>query len=264
MKIVIAVATLWICACAFAAELHPIVEVDFGYFFGATSDGKWIKAAEAAKSIKEGTVYRVYGLTKELGEAKGTKPAAMEDVCPDNLSMALEPKIEKGAIALAAPWNALPRKPLVADPTQEVYVNAVRDFLKDRGIKDPKVKIKKILRIDLDGDGEEEVLISATNYLQAEEEEMPIGSPPGSYSIVLLRRVIAGKVKTQLIAGETHADQKHLNAPNYYDVLAILDLNGDGKLEIVVHSAYYEGGATMIYECQRDKIVKVLSVACGV
>jgi hypothetical protein len=210
-------------------------------------------------------VYRVYGLTEELGEAKGTKPAAMEDVCPDNLSMTLEPQIEKGAIALAAPWNALPHKPLVTDPTQGVFVNTVRDFLKDRGIRDPKVKIKKILRIDLDGDGEEEVLISATNYFQAEEEEMPVGSPPGSYSIVLLRRMIAGKVKTQLIAGEIHADKKHLDAPNYYNVLAVLDLNGDGKLEIVVHSsAYYEGGATMIFECQRDKIVKVLSVACGV
>ena len=58
----------------------------------------------------------------------------------------------------------MPRKPLIADATQSVYVEAVRDFLKARGVADPKVQITRILRVDLDGDSEEEVLISATNY----------------------------------------------------------------------------------------------------
>src|SRR5437016_13152475 len=41
-----------ICArTAVAADLHPIVEVQRGYLFGAIADGKWIKAEEAAKSM---------------------------------------------------------------------------------------------------------------------------------------------------------------------------------------------------------------------
>ena len=44
---------------------------------------------------------------------------------------------------------------------------------------------------------------------------------------------------------------------------AVLDLNGDGKLEVIVHSFYYEGGQTTIYRCQPDKIEEVLSVECG-
>ncbi len=159
-----------------AADLHPIVEVESGYFFGATKEGKWIKAAQAAKFIKDWTSYRVYSLTEQLGETKGSKPAALEDVCMDTMSVSLSPKPETGVIALAAPWNALPRKPRIADTTQQVYIDAVRDFLKGRGIKDPKVKIKRILRVDLDGDGEDEVLLSATNYLAAEEEEVPASS----------------------------------------------------------------------------------------
>ena len=53
-------------------------------------------------------------------------------------------------IALAAPWNALPRKPRVMDATQQVYVEAVRDFLKTKGIEEPKVKIDNIIRVDLE------------------------------------------------------------------------------------------------------------------
>jgi hypothetical protein len=264
VKIIVAVGSLWICAFALAAELHPIVEVETGYFFGVVSEGKWIKAGQAAKSVKGGTNYRVYGLTEQVGETKGGKPKADEDVCPDNFSVSLTPKPEKGIIALAAPWNALPRKPLVVDPTQQVYIDAVRDFLKGRGIKDPKVKIKHLLRVDLEGDGEEEVLVSATNYLSAEDKEVPEAAPPGSYSIVLLRRVVAGKVKTQVIAGEVHADAKHANPPNYYSISAVLDLDGDGKLEVVVHSSYYEGGSTTIYRCDPAKVTPLLEVACGV
>jgi hypothetical protein len=37
------------------------------------------------------------------------------------LTVSLSPKPEKGAIALAAPWNGLPRKVQVLDPTQQVY-----------------------------------------------------------------------------------------------------------------------------------------------
>jgi len=195
---------LLICAAARAGELHPIVEVQNGYLFGATADGKWMKAEQAAKALKAEITYRIYGLTQSFGEAKGDKPKpSEEDVCLDNFVVSLSSNPDKGAVALAAPWNALPRKPQVIDPTQKVYVDAVRDFLKTKLIEQPKVKIENILRVDLDGDGEEEVLISATNYFQ-KDEGAPMRSPAGSYSIVLLRRVVSGKVETQLVEGEFH------------------------------------------------------------
>ncbi len=46
-RIFAGLAALLICAGASpAADLHPIVEVQSGYLFGATSNGKWIKADE--------------------------------------------------------------------------------------------------------------------------------------------------------------------------------------------------------------------------
>src|SRR5438876_9203699 len=106
---------------------------------------------------------------------------------------------------------------------QSVYLDAVRDFLKSHGIADPKVRITRILRIDLEGDGEDEVLINATNYF-SRRDEAPMHAPKrGSYSIVMLRRVAAGKVQTQLVAGELYSKADASNAPNIYKIATVLD-----------------------------------------
>jgi hypothetical protein len=256
-----------------AADLRPIVEVETGYFFGASEKGNWVKADKAAKSVGKKTTYQVYGLTKQVGQITAGKPKSVEEPCPDTLTVSLSSKPKDGVIGLAATWNALPRKPIIADTTQSVYADAVRDFLKSHGINDPKVRITRILRVDLEGDGEAEVLISATNYFTGDKSnvhpaapfsEAPIHAPQGgSYSIVILRRVIEGNVQTKLVAGEVYAKPDESVAPNVYNLAAVLDLNGDGKLEVIVHSFYYEGGQTTIYRCEPDKIEPVLSVECG-
>src|ERR1700744_2534873 len=128
MKLLYSIAAIGLASVANAADLHPIVEVQSGYLFGAVADGKWIKAEAAAKSLTGPMAYRVYGLTQSVGDAKGSKPKPNEeDVCSDNFVVSLSPKPKSGAIAIAAPWNALPRKVQTIDPTQKVYVDAVRD-----------------------------------------------------------------------------------------------------------------------------------------
>ena len=270
-RIFAGLAALLICTGASsAADLHPIAEVQSGYLFGAISDGKWIKADETAKLISDETTYRVYGLTQALGDAKAGKPKPEEAPCEETLAVSLSPQPEKGVIAIAAPWNALPRKPKATDPTQKTYVDAVREFLRTKKIEQPKVKIDNIVRVDLDGDGEEEVLISATNYFR-KDDSVPMRSPAASYSMVLLRRLVAGKVETQLIVGEFYPkayskaaqEEGRFDAPNAYKVIATLDVDGDGKMEVVVASDYYEGEATTIYRCDPKKVEALLSVGCG-
>lgn len=245
-----------------AGSTDVIVAVRTGYVLGAAIDGHWLESAKGAALIKPGATFRVYDLTRELGTATASRPESVEEPCPDTQMVKLSPEQKRGALALSAPWNALPRKPRSADVTQPVYVEAVREFLAQHGLKQATVKIAQILRIDLDGDGEEEVLVSATNYL-TKDGRVPSSAPGGSYSFVLLRRVVAGKVKTQLVAGEFYPQNKEFNAPNRYSVLAVLDLDGDGKMEVIVDSAYYEGEATTVYRCTPEKIEELVSTGCG-
>jgi hypothetical protein len=83
--------------------------------------------------------------------------------------------------------------------------------------------------------------------------------------------VVAGRVETQLVEGEFYPkayptptdDNASFNAPNAYKLLAVLDLDGDRKMEVVVSSNYYEGEAITIYRCEPKKIEALLSVSCG-
>jgi hypothetical protein len=104
----------------------------------------------------------------------------------------------------------------------------------------------------------------ATNYHAAENDEVPSGAPQGSYSFVLLRWLVDGKVRSRVLEGEFYPKKATFNAPNRYRVGGVYDLDGDGRMEVVVESAYYEGGATTVYRCTPAKIEKVLEIACGV
>jgi hypothetical protein len=128
-------------AAVSAADMHPIIEIETGYFFGGSENGKWIKPDQAAKSTGKKTTYQVYGLTRQADPITAGKPKSVDEPCPDTLMVSPSSKPKDGVIGLAATWNALPRKPITGDTAQSIYVEAVADFLKAHGIANPKVRI---------------------------------------------------------------------------------------------------------------------------
>lgn len=250
------------CASDLSAEIHPIVEMKTGILLGASTGQKWLDGKHAAKQFKKGLAFRTFDLGKELGVAKAQKVEADMDICPDVQIVSFAETSANGVIGLAAPWNALPRPVRATDTTQATYRDVARDFLISRGLPKPKVKITQILRADLDGDGEEEVVLSATKY-EAEEDSAPTSAQAGDYSFILLRQSRGGKVETKLIEGEFYKNADNSNTPYVHRVSAILDLDGDGKMEFVLSSTYYEGGTTTVYRYTPSSIKKLVSVSCG-
>lgn len=275
------------------AEMFPIIDARYGYLIGAVENGKWIESDKATKSVKKGTKLPVYGVTGQVGTAGIVKLDTAGEACPDRPMVKLNPaKMKQGAIAFAAvsqtaspaalsrdasrptsrrvispeiaKWNPLPRKAKALDVKDKKYVDLVREFLRERGLKDPVVQITQALKIDIDGDGEDEVLISATHYKNG--AEIPDESTPNTYSFVMLARFTQGKTETKLVAGEFYPEAKPAAdsaPPNKFEIAALLDLNGDGKIDIVVRSAYYEGDEVSVYETTTSGFNKALSVGCG-
>ncbi|MEO7723555.1 MAG: FG-GAP repeat protein [Chthoniobacterales bacterium] len=256
------ISVLLCCASVSQAEIHPVVEVKSGILLGASEGRKWINARQAAKQLKSGTAFRLFDLGKEVGTAKVSKVEPDPDLCPELRIVSFTETPEQGVIAIAAPWKTLPRPVRITDTTQAAYRDAMRDFLVSRGLPKPEVKITQIVHADLDGDGEEEVLLSATNY-EAEEGSAPTSARAGDYSFVLLRQSRGGKVETKLISGEFYKKNETFNAPYVHRVAAILDLDGDGKMELVLTSNYYEGGATTVYRYTPAAIKKLVEISCG-
>lgn len=145
-----------------------------------------------------------------------------------------------------------------------VYRKLVADVLKKHGIK-PNVQIMQVLRVDLEGDGSDEVLISATNQKGYESSPGSVNSRSlaNEYSILFLRKVVGGRVVTQMLDEEYFTKDMHFNAPDIFTIAGVWDLNGDGRMEIVTFDRYYEGDGTTVYEMRNHRATKVLYSGCG-
>jgi hypothetical protein len=191
------------------------------------------------------------------------KKGELEDVCQDYTRMELELKQEHGiAIGSAARWNPVPRVPKTIDPNNPTYRTVVRNFLRRKGIARPVVQIKEAFRVDLEGDGVEEVVLSATHYRNG----LSSSASTGDYSFVIVRKAVGKVVTDHMLVGDFILKKVDFGAPTENHVSAIADLNGDGKMEIVLYGFYYEGEFASAYEMRNGRPVKIreFEIACGV
>lgn len=127
-----------------------------------------------------------------------------------------------------------------------------------------------MFKVDLEGDGVDEVLISAnhigpkTEQLQppiVDKHNRPLYASEGDYSFVQLRSVVNGKLVTNLLDEDFHlprsAEEKMIPPlePRTYSIAAIMDLNGDGRMEIVITCVYFESRTIYICEVIGNRLI---------
>lgn len=240
----------------------PIVE-DNGGLLGGVKAGKWVGPETFAASMADSQEYRMIDWTNGAAAqlVRSGKPKA-EEPCEDYYQSDLEPKPGTGvALGIGATWNPVPRVPVAIRLTDSTYVTLVKSIVRARGIASPKVDIKQIYTVDLDGDGTQEVLLAAT---YRKSDGLSPNAVAGEYSFVLVRKLVGGKVRNMMIAGEFHRRAVKFGAISEFNIASIADLNGDGKMELIMGSAYYEGGGTTVYEIQGAVAKEVLGTGCGV
>lgn len=238
----------------------PLVTTDFGAL-GWWDGSSWIDAAVAGElPVEGGEDYQVTVLG-ELARTTGGPQTTVGDPL-ELIGVELENPELLGSypgpygLAISAPWPLQPHlfEALTDDGT---YAGFASELLSARGMEVAEPVIKQLFRTDLEGDGINEVLVVA-------EQVHPGLLEPGDYSIAFMRKVVDGNVQTVIIEETLVFDeQDRFSGAHAFGGAA--DLSGDGKMELIVDSAYFEGFGVGVWEYMNDDLglVQVLLTGCG-
>jgi hypothetical protein len=245
-------------------EIVPIVDLQVGGLLGGIQNGKYVDAKTTFAQLKGKRKYSVYDAMQKVATLDIEVEAPVRDEpCDDFYSANAELDDVPGIGIGGNPgWNLQPRAAQMVDLNNAIYLKAASDVLRAKGIINKAPKIREGYRVDLEGDGQKEVLLIVTSY----EEGIQPSAKKGDYSFILMRKIVGGKVQNIIVTGDFVTKKIDFGAPSKYRISSIADLNGDGKLEIVIYGAYYEGNWIEAYEMKADKPadIKVLNISCGV
>ncbi|MHB0913396.1 MAG: hypothetical protein ACYC2Y_08115 [Armatimonadota bacterium] len=215
-----------------AEEVHPVLYQQAGstgVVLGGLLDGKWLSSERIIWRMYGGEKYKLYTEQMYTTTVYGRKPQDGLVALPGG----------EWRIAIAGDWDAMPRKARPQSPG-DLHVTAVRSYLASKGLSS-QVHIDSVLRVDLEGDGTDEVLITAESA-----KYDPWFYRHGEYSVILLRKVEKGEVRTYSVAGDLHilppgkegtdrnGDGLDDGYPEQYSIYGLWDVNGDGTLEIAL------------------------------
>ena len=261
-----------------------------GFLLGAFIGGKWVSDEGLQDNedfreyrVRGGETCRVYGFS-----APESGAATLEPPDDDPHIRSMTARTGSGAVVgegsarllVTGGHNAMPRTAQVLPTDNATYKKIVSDYLSTRGLAVAKPNITQLLRVDLDGDGKDEVLIAAQNIVSEDERfsfapdrplltpmMSPTGVPlrkAGQYSVVLLRRVVGSEAKNIALAEFTSKKNAPADADPFADsawvhkIAAIADLNGDGVMEVVTAEAFLRGLSYRVYVTKGASPHKVL------
>lgn len=228
------------------------------FLVGGSLNGSWVNNEEMAAALAADQDYQLYTAFEIAGGQQGQ---SLEDDprCQEYFVTLAPSAIPQNAVGVAGDWPVLPRTPQELAADSEVYLEAVAGWLVDQAPSQPVVIIDKIWRVDIEGDGTDEVFINATRFVEPTGHSVE----PGDYSVVLMRTVIGNEVVTVELVGDYYDKVVEIQFPLTYHLKFIGDLNGDGRLEVVVGVSRWEGSGVMVFEIDGDEAEQVLSVMCS-
>jgi hypothetical protein len=223
------------------AAVFPIVDAETGFLLGGWANG-WLDPAETVARLGA-LPYRLYVDSRPAGALEGRPFAAAGGPCPIPI-VQFDEVIPGGAVALlaAATWapDARPVREMAA--TEPLRAQVAR-LLAEQGIASPEVRIDQVLRVDLEGDELDELLITATRLGDGSAGR---AVNAGDYALVALQPAVGGSLVP--LALEVYLEAAEQAFPYAPVVTGVLDVNGDGRMEIVVRQQRHEGLQVTLFE----------------
>ncbi|MCR4666546.1 MAG: sel1 repeat family protein [Desulfovibrio sp.] len=260
-----------------------------GLLLGANLDGTWVDADTLqndpdfhAKRFQGGLKGDLYSKDAFLCECSTGQ--LINEQPPENVkeygSMADVPlfvmqtadgvyKVDKEPVLfLGSPHKKIdpfPRRPRYLTSGLDIFEQDVRTLLLSEGLKDPSVSLKSVCAVDMDGDGKEEYVVHAENFLG--HTSVPMTGERGMYSLVFVVREVSGeRLVSPLAQYICHGRNEHSKegaVPALHKPVFICDVNGDGLLEVVLSSTYYEGRDVILFVWQGKDFLEVLREGLG-
>ncbi|MDH5178733.1 MAG: hypothetical protein OEZ39_15065 [Gammaproteobacteria bacterium] len=228
-----------------------------------------------SKSFTSPKQYNLYSLSDSITSLGATELVLQEYPCHTRYYVKFDKDVPNNYIAVGnANWNPQPRPVKSLSTNNAAYKAAITDLLQQNGLINPKVRILQVLKTDIQGDGKDEVFISATYFTARPNgpdiEHAPMYAKKGDYSIVAYREVINEKAVTKLVTGNIFqttpkSDEPLMPppAPYEYHINAILDLDGDGVMDIVIDNTIHEGIGSEVFSLKNGKFELVADCGCG-
>ncbi|WP_337869366.1 hypothetical protein [Meiothermus sp.] len=254
------------------AVLLRLNEAQQAVVVGAFQGGRWIEAEKLSRL--EARRYQVFGPAGRINQAQGAGGLQTPEICDWNretsLTLLERRAIQYPAYAISARWNPQPRAVAVLSPTP-VHRQAVAAELARRKIGGAP-NITQALRVDLDADGRDEVILSANKpgfSVNDGRIEGSYASEVGDYGLLMVRKLVNDTDLRTFVLDVTHLDKPFDGTEGMPTVItrrigAILDLDGDGKMEIVTEVWVHEGWGSTVWRWNGRQFVKVLEWGCGV
>ena len=256
-------------AAAFIGGAGDNFWLPLGYWDGSD----WVQQGEEGESTPlefpaaTGDALRTTGL--DLAPAASTLGASGEACFDGRIGFSVgvsvptpePPGFGYAAIGVVGDWEIQPRPARQVGLEIEEYRQIGARFANELGVDGTLGEVVQVVRTDLDGDGMEEVLVT---FEHAEES---ILGAPGDYSIVYVRAPqIGGPVLDSVVFSwsvEPDLPEEEIPFMMMARVLGVADLNGDGRMEVALHTWYYEGAGVTVFEFDGPGLTQVMGNGCG-
>jgi hypothetical protein len=226
--------------------LVAIYDTHTDALLGGFKDAFWIDSEKVAAELLGGELYDIYQLGQRLGQAAGSAATAIEGICPGFKIQLSSPPEEAIALALSgATWEVVPQLVAPLEPT-EIERQALAELLAAQGlaIGAGDLLIQTAYGVDLDGNGLGEVIVGASRL--KENGSIP-AVDAGDYFVMAVIMDIDGNLHAEPLILDVYLAADDLAYPWRYELSAVLDLNGDGIMEVVLAGTRWEGRSTVAY-----------------
>ena len=225
---------------------------------GIKKDQGWLSGEQAVQFIGAQSDYELFSSNGSI-QVQGSVPE-FDPPC-QNYVIRSAVVLPETMVGVVGGWRSEKRTIKELSTDDPAYLEAVAEWFRSQGNSPREIRITRIMQVDMDGDGANEVLISASYFT----EKMSLLTETGDYSIVLMRRVIDNAVVTVPLVNDYYISsvpEFEMSYPNTYILADAVDLNGDGTLEVIVDVRQWEGWGAIVYRVDGQNVREVLRAIC--